>query len=406
MQPTTQPLEKIVTVASLMTGRNPEVTAAMAPAERTRVVVEAAMLSALALLIFGQWFSLLSGGSLLLAIAGATVFTILLIGFDFVVGSSLERIFAQGQANTSRYWIIAARVSMSAICALILSTASATKLFAPQIDMQNRRDVAMANAPLRAEFESKVARARRDQQTPIEVELTDKMMMRDKAVQRADAMLAATNEATKTAGAQVRESLRQQEGVLGAARGEGPLYRFALAQKEMADADAAKSEKAAVGERAYIAALSRDIDGLRTKQASAARELATREQQLARQMEDDPRYLTIGTDFLSRLVGLIQLMHQPQTGLPVALTIIGLLLMFVGLEVVYLMAKTNVQGMTYAPRDAMRENRDMEAWARHIIGQISRFADPSAGSQPGPQRSDGKIVPLRPPKEGQSPGGE
>ncbi len=393
----------LISAAAVVTGRNPEVVHAMSAAERGRVVVEAAMLVALATLVFVQWLSLLANDSPVVAVPGALVFTVLIIGFDYVVGMALERAFAEEDAPHNRRLILGVRVAMASVFAAVLSTAFVLKQFAPAIDEQNRRTAELANAPLRAEFAARAQQIRRDHLAPIEAEITEKSAMRDKAAARVDIFVASAADALSSSNLQNAEALRQQEGVHGAQTGRGPLYRYAVAQALTARSAAEESEKSAQTERAAVAALGGELRALRDKHGRAITQVSRMEAALGDELQRDPRYSRFGTDFLSRLKGLIRMMKSPEDGMPILLTIVGLLFVFISLETAYLLAKSNHQGMTYALRDRMREQRDLEAWSRRILADIHHLPPmpmpPTAGrgaSNDEVRMADATIVPLRP----------
>ena len=409
MKSTSNIRHRIVTCASVMTGRNPEVTADMSPAERARICVEAMMLIALAMLVFAQWHAMLGASSGVSGFLGAAVFTILLVGFDFVIGSAIERLYARGGNRRAQRWLIASRITMSATCAIVLSSAWAVKQFAPQIDANNRITAAAVNAPLRQEIERKLERVRNDVIAPLERELDEKIEARKGQVRHAAELNSLAADFLATANAQAREALKQEEGVLGAHRGQGPLYRFAIGQKEAADSAAAKAASEAAREATRTEMLDAELQTIRNHHQAAVGEFTTLAKKMETHLLTDPRYIVTGEDFLSRLVGLKKLTQDRETGVTVSLMLAATFLLFVVLEVAYLLCKASPYGLTYAHRDVMREHRDLERWAHKMLTQVNDDAvafsrhpiatddSPSAAPRPtgAPMQGSGRIVDLR-----------
>lgn len=368
-------VKRIVTICALTTGRNPEVVASMSPAERARVCVESAMLAALTVLAFVQWFTLLGSESTFRGIAGATVFTVLVIGFDIVMGASLEREYGANGAQASKWATIGRRLAFSTICASVLSTAFALNQFAPQIDAQNRRNASATNEPLRAEYQQRLQDSRKDTVTPLEAAIAVKMKEREVSIRRVGELGRVVSQFAQTAVTEARESLRQREGVLGAKNGEGPLYRFAATQQRAAEASAARAEQEAATEASRADEINEELRNLRAQHATAIAGFGDIERGLEIKLINDPRYISVGTDFLSRFVGLLRLMSDPRYGSAIMLMVIAVFLLFVALECAYMLCKLAHHGNTYAQRDLLREHRDLERWGQSMHEQIVRDAE-------------------------------
>lgn len=397
-----------VIISSLATGRNPEVVAEMSPAERARVFVEALMFIALLALVFAQWSALIGSETTARGYVGAAVFTILFLGFDYVLGAAIERQAAQGGRTWLTNLSIVTRLAMSAVGATVLSTAWALNKFSPEIDTRNRADAAAANVSLRSRYDARVSEQQRRLLAPIEASIKAMQAERETANASMAALQATARAQNEAATAAIQEATRQDYGVHGAEAGQGRLYRFAIAQKNVALDAAAREAAAAESERARVSAVDMELKSLENHRVAAIAKVDKVEHELRREMVADPEYVTVGTDFLSRFRGLRKLMADPRDGLSVTLMLLAIWALFVTLELAYLLSKLAHQGMTYAPRDMLRERRDLERWAQNIrlemVADTAAFRLRMSDLQPAtgqserevPGSRDFKVIELRP----------
>jgi len=356
----------LVKWVSLATARNPEVVMGASPAEKARVGVEALMLLALGALVFVQWQALLGEKSTISGVIGALVFTCLFLGFDFLLGASIERQSAQGNRSLLTRLSIASRIAMSAIGATVLSTAWALNQFAPDIDNRNRISAAAINAPLQAKYDARSADQHKRLLAPIEAKIADKKAEKEKVDSSIAAYRASARSQSEMAATAAQEASRQQFGVHGADAGQGRLYGFAQAQRESAERAAKTESTHADSERLRAQSLEKQLTQLDAERARATASLSTIETDLQKKLLSDPGYVVVGTDFLSRFRGLRKLMADPVDGLSVTLMLLAVWGLFVTLELSYLLAKLAHHGMTYAQRDMLRELRDLEQWAQSM----------------------------------------
>lgn len=356
---------------SIGTARNPEVVASMSPAEKGRVAVEAAMYCAMGLLVFAQWSALIgAANSPVKGFLGALVFTVLFLGFDYTLGASMERQSVLGHRGWLQQASLALRILMSVIAAMVLSTAWAVKEFAHQIDTRNQMEAATANKPLREEYYARGAEENRRVLAPVEEKIRAARIERDAIRDSMGSHMAASRTQEQAASAAMQEANRQDHGVLGAAKGKGNLYHYAMAQRKAAEDAAQRAAQAMAGDQARLAALDATLNQLEAERKAAAHALGATEAGLARALESDARYITAGTDFLSRFRGLIKLMQDPRDGLATTLMLLAIACVFVTLELAYLLSKMAHAGMTYAQRDMLRERRDLDTWAYGIQMQM------------------------------------
>lgn len=403
-----------IKIVSLMTARNPEVVAEMSPAEQARVAMEAGMFFALGALMFVQWSALIGSGGALYGVVGAVVFTTLFLGLDYTMGAAIEREAAAGRLTWRAWSGIVARVAISAVGAIVLSTAFTLKQFSPQIDARNRADLAAANAPLREEYATRLASLRARTLAPLEADIKTARAERERNL---TAISGYQSEAFKQAAAaaeQLREAERQREGVLGAYKGEGPLYRFATRQKQAADEAVARAEQIVERERKTAAALDARLLELERQRREAASGISRVERELEQKLSADPRYIVGGTDFLSRFRGLLKLTHDPVDGGAVKWILAACFALFVVLDCAYLFAKASLAGLTYGRRDALRELRDLERWAQTLRTQMREDEgafrracnDEAHRARPGAEGSDAKVVVLHPQRPLCDPAGD
>jgi len=361
---------RFIRLISLCTARNPEVVAALSPGEQGRVAFETAMLAALAVLIFAQWFSLIgaSDGAFKATVA-ALVFTVLYIGYDYVLAASLERQSVLGGRSALSRFATALRVGASVVGATVLVTAWALDNFGPEIDNRNRLEAAAINAPVRAEYEARLAEQKQRRLAPLDEKIlalnTEQSDIQSRLVRREEQL-----QQHQTAAADaLREAQRQSLGVLGAVPGQGPLHRYAMTQRESAERAALDAADKVAADQVRLAALRAELPPLEAARTQALRDLADAEKELEAAMTADPRWVAIDSNFLSRFRGLIRL-TQGEDGLAVLLMTGGIGLLFISLEIAYLLTRYSLAGMTYAQRDLLRERRDFEVWAQAIYSEI------------------------------------
>ncbi len=392
---------------SLCTARNPEVVASTSPAEQARVAVEAITLLALTVLVFTQWFSLIgAGGNTLKAALGALVFTVLYIGYDYLLGASLERQTALGDRNALAWMGVALRVAISAVGAIVLSTAWTLDKFGPEIDTRNRMEAATVNAPVRAEYAERLAEVKQRLMVPIDEQIRANQAEQEQILARLAQQSERHQQQQAAADDALREVQRQNLGVLGAIPGQGPLHRFAMAQREAAQEAAARASAQVAADEARIATLRAGLRPLEAARAQALRELTAEEARLEKAMLADPRWVVMeDRNFLTRFRGLIRLMNG-EDGIAVALTMLLIGLLFVSLECAYLGSHLFAAGMTYGQRDLLRERRDFEFWAQSVYAEIrenqsayrkrSEEIRPAETGEATPARSQGiRVVELR-----------